>query len=116
MSDTKPTSDALPRVENLKRMLAFQDKSIVSRMLVKSPAGNVTLFAFADDEGLSEHTAPYDALVIGVEGEAEIRLDGASHTLGEGDALLMPANVPHAVTPQGPFKMLLVMIRERKEN
>ncbi|MBS0554333.1 MAG: cupin domain-containing protein, partial [Proteobacteria bacterium] len=80
MSDTKPTSDALPRVENLKRMLAFQDKSIVSRMLVKSPAGSVTLFAFDSGEGLSEHTAPFDALVVGVEGEAEIRLDGAAHT------------------------------------
>ncbi len=116
MNDTKPGSAAPPKVENLKRMLAFQDKAIVSRMLVKNAGGSVTLFAFDSGEGLSEHTAPFDALVIGVEGEAEIRLDGASHTLGEGDALLMPANVPHAVTPRGPFKMLLVMIRERKEN
>ncbi len=116
MSTSSKLSDTPPTVENLKQMLRFQDKAIVSRMLVKNGGGSVTLFAFDSGEGLSEHTAPFDALVVGVEGEAEIRLDGAAHTLGEGDALLMPANVPHAVTPRGPFKMLLVMIRERKEN
>ena len=99
------------QVHNLKQMLQYQENSVVSRMLVKNPAGNVTLFAFDGDEGLSEHTAPFDALVIGVEGEAEIPIGGVKHTVREGDSLLMPANVPHAVHPQGGFKMLLVMIR-----
>lgn len=98
-------------IHNLKKMLEYQEKSVVSRMLVKNTAGNVTLFAFDGGEGLSEHTAPFDALVIGVEGKAEIPLGGVTHILGEGDSLLMPAHVPHAVNPQGKFKMLLVMIR-----
>ena len=100
-----------PEVRNLKQMLQYQEKAVVSRMLLKNPAGNVTLFAFDGNEGLSEHTAPFDALVIGVEGCAEIVLGGVSLALGEGDSLLMPANVPHAVNPQGGFKMLLIMIR-----
>ena len=99
------------QVHQLKQMLQFQENSVVSRMLVKNSAGNVTLFAFDGDEGLSEHTAPFEALVIGVEGRAEIPIGGVSHIVGEGDALLLPANVPHAVHPQGGFKMLLVMIR-----
>lgn len=103
--------DSTPQVRNLKQMLHYQEQAVVSRMLVKNPAGNVTLFAFDGQEGLSEHTAPFDALVIGVEGRAEIVLGGVAHTLGEGDSLLMPAHVPHAVHPQGGFKMLLIMIR-----
>jgi quercetin dioxygenase-like cupin family protein len=105
---TDPTA---PEVRNLKQMLQYQEQAVVSRMLVKNPAGNVTLFAFDGNEGLSEHTAPYDALIIGVEGRAEVTLGGVLHTLGEGDSLLMPANVPHAVHPVGGFKMLLIMIR-----
>ncbi len=103
--------NAAPEVRNLKQLLQFQEKAVVSRMLVKNSAGNVTLFAFDGNEGLSEHTAPFDALVIGVEGCAEIPIGGVSHTVGEGDSLLMPANVPHAVNPLGGFKMLLIMIR-----
>lgn len=100
-----------PEVRNLKQMLQYQDKAVVSRMLVKNPAGNVTLFAFEGNEGLSEHTAPYDALIVGVDGRAEVLLDGVRHSVGEGDCLLMPAHVPHSVHPAGDFKMLLVMIR-----
>lgn len=103
--------NAVPEVRNLKQMLQYQEKAVVSRMLVKNTAGNVTLFAFDGNDGLSEHTAPFDALVIGVEGRAEIPIGGVSHTVGEGDSLLMPANVPHAVNPLGGFKMLLIMIR-----
>ncbi len=111
------TENAVPEVHNLKQMLQYQEKAVVSRMLLKNPAGNVTLFAFDGNEGLSEHTAPYDALVIGVEGHAEIPIGGISHTLSEGDSLLLPANVPHAVNPMGGFKMLLIMIRgEGHEN
>lgn len=102
---------AKPEVLNLKQLLQYQQKSVVSRMLVKNPAGSVTLFAFDNDEGLSEHTAPFDALVIGVDGKAEILIAGVGYTVGEGDSLLMPANVPHAINPLGHFKMLLTMIR-----
>ena len=77
--------NAAPEVRNLKQMLQYQEKAVVSRMLLKNPAGNVTLFAFDGDEGLSEHTAPYDALVIAVEGRAEIPIGGVRHTLNEGD-------------------------------
>ncbi|SFN87702.1 Cupin domain protein [Formivibrio citricus] len=105
-----------PEVLNLKQLLQFQDKAVVSRMLVKNTGGSVTLFAFDSDEGLSEHTAPFDALVVGVEGQAEILIGGVAYTLAEGDTLLMPANVPHAVNPQGQFKMLLVMIRGDAKN
>ncbi len=111
MSTGNRLSDAAPRVENLAQMLQFQDKAVVSRMLVKNAGGSVTLFAFDAGEGLSEHTAPFDALLIGVEGRADILLGGEHHTLGAGETLLMPANVPHAVTPLEPFKMVLVMLR-----
>ncbi|MFU2487178.1 cupin domain-containing protein [Thauera sp. WH-1] len=111
MSTGNRLSDNPPRVEKLAQMLHFQDKAVVSRMLVKNAGGSVTLFAFDAGEGLSEHTAPFDALVIGVEGRADIVLGGAHHALGAGDTLLMPANVPHAVNPLEPFKMVLVMLR-----
>jgi quercetin dioxygenase-like cupin family protein len=104
----------MEKVENLKAMLAWQDHAIVSRMLVKNSGGSVTLFAFDAGEGLSEHTAPFDALVVGVEGEAEIKIGGVAHRVAEGETLLMPANVPHAVAPRGRFKMLLVMVRGEK--
>lgn len=103
--------NATTEVRSLKRMVPYQEKAVVSRMLVRTSSGNVTLSAFDGDEGLSEHTAPFDALVIGVEGRAEIPVGGVVHTVGEGDSLLMPANVPHAVNPQAGFKMLLIMIR-----
>lgn len=106
--------NAAPQVRHLKDMLQYQEQAVVSRMLVKNPAGNVTLFAFDGQEGLSEHTAPYDALVIGVEGRAEVRVAGVGHTVAEGDSLLLPAHIPHAVLPMGGFKMLLIMIRGEK--
>lgn len=102
-------------VQKLKTLLQYQDRAVVSRMLVKNSAGNVTLFAFDGNEGLSEHTAPFDALVIGIEGNAEIPVGGIPHSVGEGDALLMPAGVPHAIYPIGRFKMLLIMIRGESE-
>lgn len=101
----------LPEVHDLKGMLQYQDKSVVSRMLVKNSGGSVTLFAFDGGEGLSEHTAPFDALVIGVDGKAEISIAGTPYTVTEGQSLLLPASIPHAVNPVSRFKMLLVMIR-----
>ncbi|NMG29646.1 cupin domain-containing protein [Aromatoleum evansii] len=102
-------------VQKLKTLLQFQEKAVVSRMLVRNSGGNVTLFAFDGNEGLSEHTAPFDALVIGIEGSAQIPIAGVIHTVGEGDALLMPAGVPHAVHPIDGFKMLLIMIKDESK-
>ena len=92
-------------------LVEYQTGSVVSRAVIQKKTGTVTLFAFDEGQGLSEHTAPYDALIVGVDGRAEVVLDGVRHTVGEGDCLLMPAHVPHAVHPSGDFKMLLVMIR-----
>ena len=114
MNDTGKLLHVPPQVENLKQMLQVQDRAVVSRMLAKNAGGSVTLFAFDGGEGLSDHTAPFDALVIGIEGSADIQLGGAAYRLAEGEALLMPARVPHAVSPTGPFKMLLVMLRGEK--
>ena len=99
------------RVETLKDLLQFQDAAVVSRMLVKNTGGSVTLFAFDRGEGLSEHTAPFDALLVGVEGEARVRVGESMHDLGGGQVLVIPASVPHAVDPVTPFKMLLVMVK-----
>jgi quercetin dioxygenase-like cupin family protein len=83
-----------------------------SRTLVKKKTGTVTLFAFDRGEGLSEHTAPFDALVIVLDGEAEITIAGKAHILAAGETILMPANQPHALRAGQPFKMMLVMIRD----
>jgi quercetin dioxygenase-like cupin family protein len=92
-------------------LIAFQAGSVVSRTLVKKPAGTVTVFAFDLGEGLSEHTAPFDALVFGLEGSAEISVAGKAHRVAPGEMLRLPAGKPHAVRAATPFKMLLVMIR-----
>jgi quercetin dioxygenase-like cupin family protein len=92
-------------------LVAYQEGSVVSRQITKADAGNVTLFAFDQGQELSEHTAPYDALVHVLEGQAEIRIAGAPSLLQAGDAIVMPANVPHAVRAPARFKMLLTMIR-----
>lgn len=100
MNSSKKLSDAAPKVENLKQLVEYQEQAVVSRMLVKNAGGSVTLFAFDGGEGLSEHEAPFDALVIGVEGGADIQVGGVGHRLAEGETLLIPANVPHAASPR----------------
>lgn len=92
-------------------LIDYADGSVVSRTITKEPTGTVTLFAFDAGEGLSEHTAPYDALVFAVDGRARITVGGAAHDLAAGAIIRLPANVPHAVEATAPFKMLLVMIR-----
>lgn len=89
----------------------YQKGSVVSRILIRRDEGNVTLFAFDESQELSEHTAPFDALVYVLEGKAEIRIAGQPFSLGAGDMILMPANQPHAVRAVSQFKMLLTMIR-----
>ncbi|MEA5037525.1 hypothetical protein SDC9_32825 [bioreactor metagenome] len=96
----------------LKSLADYQEGSVVSRMVINKKSGTVTVFAFEKGEGLSEHSAPYDALVIVLEGEAEIPIGGVSHFVKEGEMLIMPAKIPHAVHPVSRFKMMLVMIHE----
>jgi quercetin dioxygenase-like cupin family protein len=94
-----------------RELVEYQTGSVVSRTLIKKPAGTVTVFAFDAGEGLSEHTAPYDALVLGVDGEAEISIAGVAHRVSVGQLLELPAGRPHAVRAITRFKMLLVMVR-----
>ena len=105
---TAPKSEVLSMAE----LVTYQDGSVVSRQITKADAGNVALFAFDQDQGLSEHTAPFDALAHVLEGEAEIRISGEAFQLKAGEAIIMPANEPHAVKAIKRFKMLLTMIRK----
>lgn len=105
------TSGGLPAVSDLGGLLQYQEKSVVSRVLMKNAGGTVTLFAFDAGEGLSEHTAPFDALVALLDGEAEITISGTLYRLAAGQTITMPANEPHALRAIRPFKMLLVMLR-----
>ena len=92
-------------------LVDYQPGSIVSREIIKRNTGKVTLFAFDAEEGLSEHTSPFDALVQILEGEAEITIAGKPNRVGEGELILMPANQPHALKALKRFKMILTMIR-----
>ncbi|MBI2922988.1 MAG: cupin domain-containing protein [Planctomycetes bacterium] len=91
--------------------VAYGEGAVVSRTLVQNTAGTVTLFAFDKGQELSEHTAPFDALVQVLDGEARISVGGKPHAVAAGEAILMPANVPHALRATKRFKMLLTMLR-----
>ena len=95
----------------LRDLVAYQSGAVVSRTLMSAEGGTVTTFAFDVGQGLSEHTAPYDALVIVLEGEVNIEISGKINKLSEGDMIIMPANKPHAVKAIMKFKMILIMIR-----
>jgi quercetin dioxygenase-like cupin family protein len=97
--------------EVLAAMVDYKESSVVSRTLIDKKTGTVTLFAFDKGEGLSEHTAPFDALVNILDGEAEILISGVPFVLGAGEMIIMPANEPHALKAIERFKMMLVMIR-----
>jgi len=108
------SSGGLPRSEpvELRELIEYQDGSIVSRTLVKKNGGTLTLFAFAAGQELSEHTAPFDAVVQILDGETELVIGGEKVRASAGQTVMMPAGVPHSVHAPGRFKMLLVMIRE----
>lgn len=101
----------MTKPQSINESVNYQEGSVVSKELVNRPTGTVTLFAFDKDQGLSEHTAPYDALVIVTDGRAKITVSGVENDLKNGDFLLMPANSPHAIKAITPFKMILVMIK-----
>ena len=95
----------------LKDYIEYSPGSVVSKTLKQNPAGTITLFAFDPGQGLSEHSAPFDAVVQVIEGEGSFIIGGEEHTLKEGELIIMQANVPHAVKAVQRFKMLLIMLR-----
>lgn len=101
----------MAEVERLVGLIDYQEGSVVSRTLVKRKTGTVTLFAFDKGEGLSEHTAPFDALVFVVDGEAEVTVAGTASRVKEGEMVLLPAGEPHSLAAVERFKMVLTMIR-----
>lgn len=105
----------LGKMLDLNKEIDYQPGSIVSQTLVGKNEGTITAFAFAEGEGLSEHTAPFDAFVYVVEGVVDIMLAGQAHRLEIGQAIVMPANIPHALDAVTDFKMLLVMIKSPGE-
>jgi len=107
----KPKGLPGEQVARTAEFVSYQDGSVVSREVLKRPTGNVTLFAFDEGEGLSEHTAPFDALVQVLEGEAEIMISGRPHRLKGGEMILLPVGQPHALKAIKRFKMILTMIR-----
>jgi quercetin dioxygenase-like cupin family protein len=109
-----PEQTGLPPAEpvELAALVAYQDGSVVSRTLVKKNGGTVTVFAFDAGQALSEHTAPFDAIVQVLDGQVELVIGGKKVPAGAGQTVLLPANVPHAVNALTRFKMLLIMVRE----
>ncbi|MCK9630205.1 MAG: cupin domain-containing protein [Methanoregula sp.] len=93
-------------------LLQYQDGTVASRMIVFKKAGTITLFAFDAGEGLSEHSAPYDAILTVTDGEADVTIEGVPFTVKTGEMIILPANKPHAVQARQRFKMTLTMIRE----
>jgi quercetin dioxygenase-like cupin family protein len=100
-----------PESKSLVDMVAYQKEAVVSKTIIEKKTGTVTLFAFDEGQGLSEHTAPFDALVQVLDGEVEITISGNPFHLKKGEVIIMPANEPHALKAVTQFKMLLTMIR-----
>jgi quercetin dioxygenase-like cupin family protein len=109
--EDRQNGDLKAQVLGIEDLVEYQIGSVVSRQVIKKEIGNVTLFAFDAGEGLSEHTAPFDALVYIYDGEAEVTIEGRAFTVPAGDLIIMPAEKPHALKAKKRFKMMLVMIR-----
>lgn len=110
---SNPAENLMSQALPMAGMVGVQPGAVVSRTVISKPAGTVTLFAFDQGQGLSTHSAPYDAMVWILEGEAEIAIDGKPLVAKTGDMVIMPANLPHALNAARPFKMALVMIKEK---
>lgn len=108
---SEKNSNNIGKVLNLESLLDYQEGSVVSRTLIDKKIGTVTLFSFDKDQGLSEHTAPFDALVQITDGKAEILISKKSHIVSKGQMIIMPANEPHALKAIERFKMMLIMIK-----
>jgi quercetin dioxygenase-like cupin family protein len=109
----KPIGHAVPEpvAFDVAGLVAYQKGSVVSRQVLKKETGTVTLFAFSEGEGLSEHTAPFDALVHVIDGDADVVIAGTTHRVRAGHAIVLPAGRPHSLSAPVPFKMVLTMIR-----
>ena len=94
-------------------LVEYSDDAIVSKTVLDKPAGTITLFAFDKGQGLSEHTAPYDAVVVVLDGSAKLTIGGKAQSVCAGQIIIMPADVPHALFAHERFKMMLIMIRSR---
>lgn len=110
IANTIPEAEVL----SLTDLITPAPSSITSRILAKTSGGNVTLFAFDAGQGLSEHTAPFDALVMVLDGQLKLTIGGTEMTAGAGSVVRMPANIPHALDALEPARMLLTMLREPK--
>ncbi len=108
---SKDSSKLAGKASSLSELIDYQEGSVVSRTLIDKKGGTVTLFAFDENQGLSEHTAPYDALVYVLEGEVGVTISGKPLRLKQGEVTIMPADQPHALAAKTKFKMLLVMIK-----
>lgn len=111
MADHSTAENQKAAAFELGEMVQYQEGTVVSREIIKKPSGTVTVFAFAEGQGLSEHSAPFDALVQVLDGSVEISIGGIPHRLREGEMIIMPAHVPHALAALTAFKMMLVMIK-----
>ena len=112
IAGSNPAGEAsAAKVRKLAGMIDYQEASVVSRTIIDRKTGTVTLFAFDEGQGLSEHTAPFDAMVYVLDGMVTITIDGRPFELGSGDTITMPAGRPHALHALGKFKMMLIMIR-----
>lgn len=100
-----------PEKQNLKELLNYQKGSVVSSVVLKKTTGNITVFAFDEGEGLSEHTTPFDAMGYIIEGTAEITISSKINVVSEGEMLLLPANQPHTLKAITKYKMMLVMLK-----
>ncbi len=111
MTQQKNIEELIGKIINPKELVSYQDGSVVSKTILDKKTGTGTLFAFDAGQGLSEHTAPFEAFVLVLDGEAEITISGKPFHLKEGDAIIMPADKPHALKAVKRFKMMLVMIK-----
>lgn len=103
--------DFIGKLFKTEELVEYQEKAVVSKEILKKDTGRITVFAFDKGEGLSEHTAPFDAMVQVIDGTLELTIDGEVFTLNKGDMIIMPANVPHALHAAEKFKMVLTMIK-----
>lgn len=113
-NSSAPTGDFTGKALQLESLVSYQEHAVVSKQILSKKAGTLTLFAFDKGEGLSEHTAPYDASVMILDGKAEIVIGGKPHTVKKGEMIIMPAGIPHSLKATQRFKMLLIMIRSAK--
>jgi quercetin dioxygenase-like cupin family protein len=109
--EKKIDNELMGKGNTLSKMVEYQDSAVISRTIIKKDTGTVTLFAFDRGQELSEHSAPFDAVVMILDGKGEILINGEAHSLSSGESIIMPANIPHAVKATAKFKMLLIMIK-----